>query len=139
MPAAKVSVEKIGRQFADAFNRRDAEGLVALSHPEIEFHPTSLVGTRRRYDGHDGLRRWVEELGASEIEHQVHVREVRVLENNGFLVLSELLLDGKLVSPGAMIARLGEEGTIVEARSFLTDEEMLRQVGWAPEGPADTA
>jgi SnoaL-like domain len=138
MRAARVSVETIGRRYVDAFNRRDIEGLVALSHPAIEFRPTMLVGARRRYDGHEGLRRWFEELGGSEIELQIRVREVRALGGDGFLVLSEIFLDDdKLVSPAAMLARLADDGRIVEARSFLTDEEMLRQVGWAPDPPGE--
>ena len=137
MRAARVSVETIGRRYVDAFNRRDIEGLVALSHPAIEFRPTMLVGARRRYDGHEGLRRWFEEMGGSEIELQIHVREVRALGDDDFLVLSEILLDDKLVSPAAMLARLADDGRIIEARSFLTDEEMLRQVGWAPDPPPE--
>jgi SnoaL-like protein len=133
MRAARVSVETIGRRYVDAFNRRDIEGLVALSHSAIEFRPTMLVGARRRYDGHEGLRRWFEEMGGSEIEIQIRVSEVRALGDDGFLVLSEILLDDKLVSPAAMLARLAGDGRIIEARSFLTDEEMLRQVGWAPD------
>jgi len=134
MAPPKVSIEAIGRQFIDAFNRREAEELIALCDPGIEFRPTSLVGERRRYNGHEGLRRWVAELDESRIEHQVRIREVRPTEN-GFLVLSEVLLDGEFVSPSAMLARLNEAGLIVKARAFLTDEETLKQVGWAPERP----
>lgn len=132
MPVPGVSIEQIGRRFVDAFNRRNVEDLIALSDAQIEFHPTSLVGARRRYDGHDGLRRWVVQLDESRIEHQVRVKEVRPLDG-GFLVISEVLLGGELVSPSAMLAKLNEAGLIVEARAFLTDPETLRQVGWAPD------
>jgi hypothetical protein len=43
------------------------------------------------------------------------------------------LLGGELVSPSAMLACIDEAGLIVEARAFLTDEETLKQVGWAPD------
>jgi SnoaL-like domain len=128
-----VSIEQIGRKFVDAFNRRSIDDMIALSDPAIEFRPTSLVGTRRRYDGHEGLRHWFAELDESQIEHQVRVKEVRTIEDDGFLVLSEVLLGGELVSPSAMLARVNEAGLIVEARAFLTDAETLRQVGWAPD------
>lgn len=134
MAPPKVSIEAIGRQFVDAFNRREFEDLIALCDPEVEFHPTSLVGERRRYDGHEGMRRWVAQLGESQIEHRVRVREVRPTED-GFLLLSEVLLGDELVSPSAMLARLSDDGLIVEARAFLTDEETLKQVGWAPDDP----
>jgi SnoaL-like domain len=118
----------MANQFVDAFNRRDTSGFLAMMDPAVEFHPTALVGTRRRYDGHDGVRRWLGEVESSQMQHQVRVREVRPTED-GFVLLSEVLLDGKLVSPSAMIARLGADGKIVEARAFLTDEELLVHLG----------
>jgi hypothetical protein len=138
MPGADVSFDLIARRFVDAFNRRDADGLVALSDPVIEFHPTSLVGRRQRYDGHDGLRRWVAELEASSLGHQVRVREVRPRED-GFVLLSEVLLDGKLVTPSAMVARLSDRHAIVEARAFLTDAELLAHIGVMPDESSDIA
>ena len=52
------SPEDVGRSFIDAFNRRDADGIVALCHPEIDFSPTGIAtgGRRRAYRGHDGMR-----------------------------------------------------------------------------------
>jgi ketosteroid isomerase-like protein len=132
MPGPGVSIEAIGRQFVDAFNRRDVSDLIVLTDPAVEFHPTSLVGERRRYDGHEGLRRWFADLEESQIEHQVRVKEVRQTDE-GFLVLSEVLLGGELVSPSAMLAWVNDDGLIVEARAFLTDPETLRQVGWVPD------
>lgn len=138
MTTSDVSFDLIARRFVDAFNRRDADGMVALADPDIEFHPTSLVGSRQRYDGHEGLRLWVEELSASGMEHQVRVREVRPLED-GFALLSEVLLDGAHVSPSAMVARLNQEHAIIEARAFLSDAEMLGYIGVMPEKDLDSA
>jgi ketosteroid isomerase-like protein len=138
MFASEISFDLIARRFIDAFNRRDAEGLVALSDPGIAFHPTSLVGKRQRYDGHDGLRRWVAELEKSGLKHQVRVREVHP-RGDGFLLLSEVLLDGTLITPSAMIARLSEQHAIVEARAFLTDAELLSQIGVMPGDSLDHA
>lgn len=121
-------METVASQFVDAFNRRDADAFLALMDPAVEFHPTALVGARRRYDGHEGVRRWLGEVESSQMKHQVRVREVRPTED-GFVLLSAVLLDGKLVSPSAMIARLGADGKIVEARAFLTDEELLVHLG----------
>lgn len=131
MFASEISFELIARRFVDAFNRRDVEGLAALADPEIELHPSTLVGHRRRYDGHEGLRRWIEELGRRGIEHQVRVRQVHP-SRDGFIILSEVLLDGAVITPGAMIARLNERHEIAEARMFLTDAELLARVGVVP-------
>jgi hypothetical protein len=124
-----ASREKIARQFIDAFNRRDVEGLVVLCDPDVEFRPTSLVADHEVYRGHDGLRRWGADLVASGLEHQARVREIRMLDEDGFLAITEVLLDDELVSPSAMLARLGEGGGIVELDAYLTDEETLGQVG----------
>jgi len=131
------SVEAIAQRFIEAFNDRDAERLLALMDPAIEFHPTGLVGQRRRYDGHDGVRQWMGELESGPSRHQVRIREVRPTED-GFTLLSEVLLDGELVSPSAMVAHFGANGKIVEARAFLSDEEMLLHLGLI-EGPKEGA
>jgi hypothetical protein len=138
MAAANLSFDLIARRFVDAFNQRDADGLVALSDPAIEFHPTSLVGKRQRYDGHDGLRRWVAELETSGIGHQVRAREVRPHED-GFVLLCEVLLDGSPVTLGAMVARLSDRHAIIEARTLLTDAELLARIGVMPLESSDFA
>jgi hypothetical protein len=129
MSRTEASLGTVGHRFVEAFNRRDANALIALTDPEVEFSPTSLVSTRRTYRGHDGMRRWVSELRQSAIEHQVRVREVRVLDAARIVVLSEVLLGGESISPSAMLARLSPDGLIVEAHAYLTDEPMLIQLG----------
>lgn len=126
-------MEALGREFVDAFNRRDADALVTLVSPDLEFHPTALVGEAEVYRGHDGLRHWAAELSSSALQHQVHVREVRVLGEKSFIVLSEILLDGEMISPSAMLAHLGEGSKISEVRAYLSDEEMLMRIGVIPE------
>lgn len=126
-------MDGIGRAFTDAFNRRDADGLVALAHPAIEFCPTELVGSRRAYHGHDGLRQWVADLGESPIKHQVRVQDVRALDAKRFLLLSQVVLGDELISPSAMLAHIDERGAIVKAHAYLTDERMLAQLGAIPD------
>jgi hypothetical protein len=131
MGAEELPVEELARRFIDGFNRRDADALVALSHPRIEFLPTILVGQRAVYHGHEGLRRWVEDLNASGAAHEVRVRKVRVLAPDRFAVLTEVLLDDELLSPSAMVASL-EDGLIVRAKAYLSDERTLVRVGVLP-------
>jgi SnoaL-like domain len=135
MSIVGASMEAIGQRFIEAFNRRDADALVALADPRIEWHPSSLVGARRTYLGHDGLRRWVAELEEYGAAHQVRVREVRALDASSFLILSEVLVDDVVSSPSAMVAHLTPEGMILEGRAYLTDEELLTQVGVVPAQP----
>jgi hypothetical protein len=124
-------MERIGRAFIAAFNRRDADALVRLCDPAIDFHPTPLVGSHRVYRGHAGLAQWVRDLHESPINHRVRVRKVLELDESRFLLLSEVLVDGEVVSPSALLARLGEDGLIVEAHAYLSDEEILAQLGLA--------
>lgn len=122
----------LARAFVDALNDRDADGLVALAHPRIVFRPTALVGNRRTYIGHAGLRRWIAELDATRLDFQVQIREIRPLRPNGFLVLSKLRVDDDLITDSAMIACL-HGGTIIEAHGYLSDEDMLVRLGLIPD------
>ncbi|MGA2925186.1 MAG: nuclear transport factor 2 family protein [Solirubrobacteraceae bacterium] len=129
MVAPWPAMDAIARQFIDAFNRRDADGLVAVTDPAVQWRPSRMVGVARVYVGHDGIRRWVADLGESPIKHQARVLEVRALEPGRFLVLSEVLLDDAPVCPAAMVARLNAVGRIVEANAYLSDEQMLAEAG----------
>jgi hypothetical protein len=128
MSASKVSFELIARRFVAGFNQRDAESLVALADPAIRFFPTSVVGTGERYDGHDGLRQWVAHLDESGIGHQGRLREVRPTED-GFVLFSDVMLDGKMITPAALLVVLSERHLISEARGLLTDSELLTRIG----------
>src|SRR5438552_4370801 len=136
MREGELSMDELGRRFVAAFNRRDAEGMVALTDPEIAFHPTSLVGARRVYRGHDELRLWMQELVAGGAVQEARVREIRPLDERRFLLLSEVLVDDTLLSPSAMLACTNEDGLIVEAKAYLSDEELLRQLGRVSGAPA---
>lgn len=126
-----LPAEQLGNRFIDGFNRRDADALVALCHPELEFVPTLLVGRKSVYHGHDGLRRWVEDLIASGAAHEVRVRAVRVIDDERFAVLTEVCLEGETITPSAMIART-KDGLIVHAKAYLSDESTLIRVGVLP-------
>jgi ketosteroid isomerase-like protein len=123
----QVQANQVGHDFIAAFNLRDADALVALAHPDVEFRPTMLVGSRRVYKGHEGLRTWVADLIASGAEHQVRVREVRTLGDERLVVLTEVLLGGEVISPSAMIATL-RDGKVVEAHAYLSDETTLAEL-----------
>jgi hypothetical protein len=86
-----------------------------------------LVGSKRVYKGHDGLRSWLADLLDSDAKHQVRVREIRALDDERLIVLSEVLLDGETISPSAMIATV-REGKIVNARAYLSDEATLAEL-----------
>jgi SnoaL-like domain len=118
--------------FAKAFNDRDADALVALTHPRIVFRPTTLVGHRRTYHGHAGLRRWVAEFDAAGVDFQVRIREIRPLRPSGFLVLAKLRVGDELITDSAMIASVHQD-KIIDAHAYLSDEGMLAHLGLIPD------
>ena len=63
-PVDAAGVALVRRVF-DAFGRRDLGALVELADPEIEvFAPTALVANEGRcYRGHDGLARYLDDVG----------------------------------------------------------------------------
>jgi ketosteroid isomerase-like protein len=48
-------------QAIDAFNRRDIDAFLALMGSDVEFTPL-VVAMEGRYRGHDGIRRWWQDL-----------------------------------------------------------------------------
>jgi ketosteroid isomerase-like protein len=58
-------ISDIVRQVFDAFSRRDAAALIALSDPDIVFRPPTgrLAGRDDPYRGHEGLRTYLADVG----------------------------------------------------------------------------
>lgn len=125
------SAESLGRQFVEALNRRASEGLVAVSHPEIEFYPTGAGGTGRSYHAHEGLRAWVDKLGSGQSTHHARIREVEEIDPRRVVVSCEVIMDGVVITPSTMIGVIAE-GLLIEVRGYLTDIETVRQVHGIP-------
>lgn len=125
-------IEQVARQFVDGFNARDVEALLRASHERIIYYPSALVGERRSYAGHDGLRAWVAQLVARGAQFQARIREIRALPPDRFAVLGEVWLANELISPSALIGTV-RDGRIIEGRGYLTEESTLRQLGLLPE------
>jgi SnoaL-like domain len=133
-----VGVTALARAFVEAFNDRDADALVGLAHRDILFRPTALIGRRRVYHGHAGLRRWVADLDALPSDVRLHVRDIRPQRPDGFLVLSTLRVGGDPVADAAMIAAV-QAGRIVEAHGYLSDESTLVKLGLIVDAPSALA
>ncbi len=125
----RIAIEEIGQRFIEAFNRRDAEGLIVLTDEAIKFHPTPLAGGSRTYLGHAGIRQWVADLNAANASHQVRILEIRPRDETSFVMLTEVLIEDKVISPSAMLAHFGEDGLLIEAQAYLSDQATLRGLG----------
>jgi ketosteroid isomerase-like protein len=117
-------LEELGYEFLEALERHDADALVAVAHPEIEFRPTSLRG-RERFRGHDALRHRAVRATSS---HSARVISGRALDDERFVVMFEIYLDCDFVQSAALIGRV-KDGLIISARAYLTDEALLEQLG----------
>ena len=118
----------VATRWVDAFNRRDADALVALADPGIELSPTLLAGGRKVYVGHDGLRQWVRDLDAARAVHTVRVAEVRSCPSGGVVVVGHVLLGDDPMSSFTLRLRLSD-GRVAEGHAYLSDDELLLELG----------
>jgi ketosteroid isomerase-like protein len=73
-----ANVELVRAVF-DAFSRRDAEALLRVCSPAMEFHAVtaSLVSRDAPYRGHDGLRAYLRDAALVWSELRIDAREFR--------------------------------------------------------------
>ena len=113
---------EIVRQLVDALTRRDADALVALCSPDIEWEENTVVfpGLRRRYRGSADLGQWLE--------------EATVEEWQDFRWEAEELVDApdeRVFASGRIVGRGKSSGLETELRGFnvfwLEDGEVVRR------------
>lgn len=122
-------IETILRAYHDAFNRRDADAMIALTDPAIVSHPAMISHARRTYIGHQGLRNWMRDVLTAKHGHTVSTNEVRKLDRNSWAVLGKVTIDETPVSPFAALSSINH-GLITEVRELLSEESILRELGY---------
>jgi ketosteroid isomerase-like protein len=96
-----VSQENIerGHRVLDAFNRRDLDAFIELMDPNVEFTTRFMeLEGESYYCGHDGIRKWWEDLLAYFPDFKVEVVEMRDL---GELVIGTVDIRGHGVDSDA--------------------------------------
>jgi ketosteroid isomerase-like protein len=123
------------RSLFEAGRRRDPDGLVALVHPEVSWLPsivTLLNEGDSAYYGHDGVRRWLEDVIEVWPVYREAPTDFRDLGNNRVLatgsVAAEDVQGASLVAGAAWICTV-EEGEIRGLCAFRSAEEALRASG----------
>jgi ketosteroid isomerase-like protein len=124
----------LARRAVAAFNAREVEVFAALTRTDFEWLPSMSPIDGAVFVGHDGVRRYFQELaGAWE---RFHIDADEFLEHDrGVLVLGRL--EGRGRGSGAVThASLGmafemHEGAISRIRGFLDREQALTAVGLA--------
>jgi len=118
MPQEDVETIRAGLA---AVNRRDVNGMLATLHPDAEMVPAKAVLEGSVYRGHEGLRRWVDEMAEDWDDFHIDPREVRGLEGGRVLVLGRFQARGKsgvtMDQPAAWICEL-EAGKVTRIRFY---------------------
>jgi uncharacterized protein (TIGR02246 family) len=122
--AARALIDR----WVTAFNARDADALVALTTPDLEFHPSLIAGSGRVYIGHDDLRLWVAAVVATKFEHTAEPLAVRRTAAGDIVISGEVIAGGEPASVFSMLFKL-LDGKVCAAWSFLRDEASLIATG----------
>jgi ketosteroid isomerase-like protein len=119
---------EIARQIDFAFNRQDVNHLLGLLYPEVEWIPTMAVLEGRVYHGHDGVRRWIEDLGADWELFEQYTEEVYDLGDR-VLVLGGWRTRGvEGVNRPAWLYHF-RQGKIVRLETYIDRAEALETLG----------
>ena len=117
----------VARSYVAAYNDRDLEAMLALQDENVVSHPSRLFG-QRSHTGHAGVRAWWAAMAAAGHWYTVVMHEIRQLDAGRVAVLGEIRDGPHLLSPWAVVVRI-RRGLIVESRSYLSDKELLDELG----------
>ena len=129
---AEEKAVTVARQFADAFAARDLERMVELSHPEIEY--TALRSAfEGKYQGHDGVRRWVTQLLELAPDYWITIEELRPVGDTGYVMVGRqggTAGEQKLPfdAPMALVGEL-RDGLVVRVRAYEDGEAAFEAAG----------
>jgi len=116
---------EIIRAGVEALNRGDVDGLAEALDPDVELVPLRAVLDGTVYRGHEGMRRWLADMGEDWTRFELDLQEVRELEGGQVLVRATMRLRGKsgvaLDSPAAWLCEL--RGGRVSRIQFFADAD----------------
>jgi hypothetical protein len=130
--ARAMSEENVERSYrvAEAFNRRDVEGFLALMDQEVEV-VSRLAAMEGGYHGHDGVRRWWANLLGVIPDFTISDVEVRVPDGSDdltFCLLRNRGHGGESAAPleeTLYLLMRWHAGRCVWWKVFLTEQEAL--------------
>jgi ketosteroid isomerase-like protein len=108
----------------EAFNRRDLEAMLALMSPWVDFHPLRWAGIEREYRGHDGVRRWFDQLRELGYEHRLRLDEVREASGDQTVAIGVVDFPDGPRAPFWALARI-PSGLMVGAYLYLTEPDIM--------------
>jgi ketosteroid isomerase-like protein len=106
-------------QASEAFNRRDVEGFLALSDPDVEFISRLMeLEGGEPYRGHDGIRSWWENVLGVWSDLSSEIEEVRDL---GDVTIARLRLRGH---------GMGSDAPIEQTTWFIIEWRNNKAIRW---------
>jgi uncharacterized protein len=128
---------EVFKHAVDAYNRRDAEALLADLDPDIEWHPAILVelgGETTVYRGHRGVRELLRDTDETLAEIHVEFPDVRDLGDR-VVAVGRLRVRGKTsgVATEADVGYVGDfrDGKATRIQTYLDPKAALEAAGLA--------
>jgi ketosteroid isomerase-like protein len=124
---------QVARQTFEAICARDLDGLLELYDPDIEFQPlTGMQVELGGYQGHAGVRRYLEEAAEIWDEMLPHADDVRA-SGDHVVILGGCAVRGRgsgAVSDPPMAWLLTfRDGKVIRHRAYRTGDEALKAAG----------
>jgi ketosteroid isomerase-like protein len=118
---------RFANAYVGAYNERDLEAMIALMDETIVSYPARLFGPRQDI-GHDGVRAWWQAMVERDQWYDVTIRDVRVVGEDRIAAIGDIYDGGEPISSWGIVFRV-RDGLIVESRSYLTDVDLLEELG----------
>ena len=126
---------EIVKRAIDAFNRRDLEAWLAEWDARCEYRPAmerDMAGDDDSFRGHQGLRRWWQEMSDAWSYLHTDVHEIRPVADR---VFTSVTLSGKGRVSGAemeasfFLVGTIRDGKVLSSRDYADREQALKAVG----------
>jgi ketosteroid isomerase-like protein len=123
------------REGVAALNRGDVDGLEATLDPDVELIPLKAVLDGTVYRGHEGMRRWLEEMDEDWMRFELQLEDARELSPGRVLVEATMRLRGQsgvaLDSSAAWVCEM--RGGKVSRLRFYTDAAAALEAAGTPD------
>jgi ketosteroid isomerase-like protein len=123
---------KLAYEAIAAIKSQDASRLVELTHPDVEWHSLVVVAGSEGYRGHEGIRRYIEDI-ADALEFIYADVDDAISAGDLVLLVGHFHYRGKASgvetkSPGGFVVRFRDD-RVVYMRAFRDPERALAAVG----------
>lgn len=118
----------------EAFNARDLARMLRCVDADVDFHPPRMTSGRPGYRGHGGMEEWLSRLVRHGPDYCFRVDRVSCADGRQVVATGALVLDGDDLS-GLWGVHEVSDGLIVSATHYLSDPELIDQLGLIATSP----